>query len=174
MGAFFDALLAVAKATAETVAEVVDSVHNHDKKVGLFILNKDQISDIYQVLTPSEMSGKQWQNISAKLEYSVSFDTVIGFVDSTIFHNGKNGYLFTDDAVYYQGILSEPEMIRYKDIKSMKVIGKNKANDSDRSLVFILKDGDQNVWNDSYAVNKTVVCNLINALIALDNPEQAE
>lgn len=73
-----------------------------------------------------------------------------------------------------KGILSEPEMIRYKDIKSMKVIGKNKANDSDRSLVFILKDGDQNVWNDSYAVNKTVVCNLINALIALDNPEQAE
>ena len=129
MGAFFDALLAVAKATAETVAEVVDSVPLHDKKVGLFILNKDQISDIYQVLTPSEMSGKQWQNISAKLENSVSFDTEIGFGDSTIFHTGKNGYLFTDDAVYYQGILSDPELIRYNVIKIMMVIGQNNAND---------------------------------------------
>ena len=64
MGGFLDALLAVAKATAETVAEVVDSVPLHDKKVGLFMLNKDQISD-FQVLMPSEMSGKQWQNISA-------------------------------------------------------------------------------------------------------------
>ena len=172
MGAFFDALLAVAKATAETVAEVVDSVPLHDKKVGLFMLNKDQISDL-QVLMPSEMSGKQWQNISAKLGNSVAFDTVIGFIDTTLFSSGKNGYLFTDDAVYFQDLFGDPEVIQYDEIKSMKVIGKNSDKDSNRSLVFTLKDGSQIVWDRIY-VNKTAVRNLINALIALENPEQTK
>ena len=81
--------------------------------------------------------------------------------------------MFTDDTVYYQDIFGDPDVIQYDEIKSMKVIGKNSAKDSNRSLVFILKDGSQIVWDNSY-VNATVVRNLINALIALENPEQTK
>lgn len=52
----------------------------------------------------------------------------------------------------------------------MEVIGKNKPKDSDRSLVFLLKDGSQVVWDESY-VNKAAVRNLIDTLIALNTSE---
>ena len=169
-GGFLSALFEVAKAVGETVTEVVNCVPLHDKMVGVFMLNKSSLSDLYKALMPSEISGKQWQNISAKLGNSVPFDTVIGFIDTTVFSSGKNGYLFTDDAVYFQDILSDPEVIPYDDIKSMEVIGKNKPKDSDRSLVFLLKDGSQVVWDESY-VNKAAVRNLIDTLIALNTSE---
>lgn len=171
-GGFWNTVLSVAKATAEIVTEVINSVPLHDKKAGLFMLNKSLLSDSFKALTPSEMSGKQWQNISAKLGNSVAFDTVIGFIDTTLFSSGKNGYLFTDDAVYFQDLFGDPEVIQYDEIKSMKVIGKNSDKDSNRSLVFTLKDGSQIVWDRIY-VNKTAVRNLIDALITIENPEQS-
>ena len=103
---------------------------------------------------------------------SVAFDTVIGFIDTTLFSSGKNGYLFTDDTVYYQDLFGAPEVIQYDEIKSMKVIGRNSDKDSNRSLVFTLKDGSQIVWDETY-VNKTAVRNLIDALITIENPEQS-
>ena len=54
----------------------------------------------------------------------------------------------------------------------MKVIGRNSDKDSNRSLVFTLKDGSQIVWDETY-VNKTAVRNLIDALITIENPEQS-
>ena len=169
MGALLDALLSVAKVAVDTAVTISEDMSSHDRKAAAFRLFKDQLADAADVLTPSEITGTQWQNVTGRFASGAKLDSVIGLVDTTVFGSAKNGYLFTDDKIYYQEIMDQPKKIWYDDIESVRVIGRNKAKDSERSLVFQMKDGREIVWN-AVSLNKTPLSQMIEMVIAIDNP----
>lgn len=171
MGEILDALVNVVKLVADAAVELSDDMPLHERKMATFRLYKDGLSDIAKVLTPSEITGKQWQNVTCKFAPGVRLDSVIGLIDTTTFGSAKNGYLFTDECIYYLEIFDNPKKIWYDDIENIQVISKNKPKDCDRSLVFQMKDGREIIWT-TVCLNKTRICDLIMNLIDLDEAVQ--
>ena len=66
--------------------------------------------------------------------------SIIGFYDTTVFESGKNGYIFTDDKVYFMNLFEKPQKFWYDDIESMRIIDSHKK-DCDRKLIVKLYDG---------------------------------
>ncbi|MBZ4670765.1 MAG: hypothetical protein JG769_1069 [Oscillospiraceae bacterium] len=65
--------------------------------------------------------------------------TIIGFYDTTVLGSGKNGYIFTDDKIYYLETLEKPKKLWYDDIKNLE-IAKNDKKDCDRELKITLNE----------------------------------
>lgn len=79
--------------------------------------------------------------------------SIIGFVDTSVLKNGKNGYIFTDDKIYCFDDLEKPKKIWYDDIKSMRITNTHKM-DSGRVLEITQFDGVV-IAITSSSVNKT-------------------
>lgn len=77
----------------------------------------------------------------------------IGFFDTTVMGNGKNGYIFTDDKVYYLDTLEKPKKFWYDDIKAIRITNTYKK-DCDRILEITQYDGEEITISSSF-INKT-------------------
>ena len=80
------------------------------------------------------ISDKIYENICSEIHF-IGENQIIGFVDTTLFNSGKEGYLFTDDGVFWKQWLSDADYVLYRDIESVT------AYSSDDDITFYLKDG---------------------------------
>ena len=94
----------------------------HLEKVKLFNEYCFRILDMSSGATcANDMTSKQWNNAKKMFASTAERETVIGFLDTTIMNSGKNGYLFTDEKVYYLESLKKPKKLWYDDIQSVTI-----------------------------------------------------
>ena len=116
-----------------------------------------------------DMPSKSIDNALKKFAHGLDRTTIIGFYDTTILENGKNGYIFTDTKVVYLESLDKPKKLWYDDIQSVSVHNMHKK-DCDRELHFNLKDGSTVVWSSCF-LNKTPLCSFFNELLSMMNQQ---
>lgn len=75
------------------------------------------------------------------------------FFDTTVMENGKNGYIFTDDKIYYLDTLEKPRKFWYDDIKTIRITNIHKK-DCYRILEITQYDGVKISINSPF-INKT-------------------
>lgn len=95
--------------------------------------------------------------------------TVIGFLDTSLLGSGKNGYIFTDDKIYYLETLEKPKKLWYDDIKHLEITNEYKK-DCDRDLRITLNDGSIVVFSSCW-LNKTPLMNFLNKIKDFDVQE---
>lgn len=95
--------------------------------------------------------------------------TIIGFYDTTIFGSGKNGYIFTDDKIYYLETLEKPKKLWYDDIKHLEIT-KTDKKDCDRELRVTLKDGSVVIFSSCF-LNKTPLMKFLDEMKDFDVKE---
>lgn len=92
---------------------------------------------------------------------------VIGFYDTTAFRSGKEGYLFTDTAVYWLEMFEKPKKLIYRDIASVDYGYKASYDDTDSTLVFKLYGGETVEWSSGLIV-KTPFYNFFTEILKLE------
>ena len=130
----------------------------HEKKVALFNEYCFQLLDLPSGGTRADnLTSRQWNNAKKTFASNAEQETVIGFLDTTVTGSGKNGYLFTDEKVYYLETFEKPKKLWYDEIKSVTVTDVRKKKDSSRTLLIELKDGTHITWTSTF-LNKTPLC----------------
>ena len=144
----------------------------HEKKVALFNEYCFQLLDMSSGETHADdLTSKQWNNAKKMFASNAERETVIGFLDTTVTGSGKNGYLFTDEKVYYLETFEKPKKLWYDEIKSVTVTDMRKKKDSGRTLLIELKDGTHITWTSTF-LNKTPLCVFFQKLIELESLPQ--
>ena len=144
----------------------------HEKKVELFNEYCFQLLDMSSGETHADdLTSKQWNNAKKMFASNAERETVIGFLDTTVTGSGKNGYLFTDEKVYYLETFEKPKKLWYDEIKSVTVTDMRKKKDSSRTLLIELKDGTHITWTSIF-LNKSPLCAFLQKLIELESLPQ--
>ena len=144
----------------------------HEKKVELFNQYCFQLLDMSSGETRADdLTNKQWNNAKKMFASNADRETVIGFLDTTVMGSGKNGYLFTDEKIYYLESFEKPKKLWYDEIKSVTVTNTKKKKDSDRTLLIELKDGTHITWTSVF-LNKTPLCAFFQELIKMESLPQ--
>lgn len=139
----------------------------HQEKVKLFENYGYKADGSGWAVSAGDMTDKQWNNARKHFASGAERGSVIGFFDTTVMRSGKNGYLFTDEKVYYLEMLEKPKKLWYDDIKAVYVVDTDKPKDKDRTLLIELKDGSELRWDTIY-FNKTPLCEFFDGLLELD------
>lgn len=102
--------------------------------------------------------------------FGVDRESIIGFYDTTVFGSGKNGYIFTDDKIYYLDPMEKPKKIWYDDIQTMNIINLHKK-DADRILEITQYDGTKVIISSSF-INKTPLKEFLEIMKDFDSCEK--
>lgn len=146
-------------------------MNSHEKKIELFNKYRSQLlvlSMSDRGISANDLSDKQWVNAKEEFAFNAERDTVIGFLDTTILGSGKNGYLFTDEKVYYLNILESPKKLWYDEIKKITIMDLDKEEDADRTLLIEFKDGKRIQWTNTL-LNKTPLCKFLQEIVKLES-----
>lgn len=127
----------------------------HEEKIEIMktYLGEIVASDTMKYHIKGSIPSKKINNAIKIFASGIDRDSIIGFYDTTVFESGKNGYIFTDDKVYFMNLFEKPQKFWYDDIESMRIIDSHKK-DCDRKLIVKLYDGTE-ISIDSTFVNKT-------------------
>ncbi|MGM9913485.1 hypothetical protein [Floccifex sp.] len=125
----------------------------HEEKIELMRKYLGRIANGFDYHIKGEIPSKKIDNALKKFAYGMDRKTIIGFYDTTVIGSGKNGYIFTDDKMYYVDTLEKPKKLWYDDIKSMRITDMDKE-DKERTLEIIQFDGTETIIKSSF-VNKT-------------------
>ena len=98
--------------------------------------------------------------------------TMLGFLDTTVFGSGKNGYIFTDDKMYYVETMEKPKKLWYDDIKQLRIL-KSSKKDCNRELAIDFLDGSTFYIEGSF-INKTPLKNFLNEMKNFEANKKAE
>ena len=113
---------------------------HHEEKVRIMRKYFGKIVNGFTYHIAGEIPGKKIDNAKKTFASGMDETSILGFFDTTIMGNGKNGYVFTDDKIYYLEILDKPKKLWYDDIKTMRITDLYKK-DCDRNLVITQYDG---------------------------------
>lgn len=148
-------------------------MNQHKEKIELLRKYYSKISDDWEFHIKGDIPSKKIDNAIKKFANGLDRNTIIGFLDTTIARNGKNGYIFTDDKIYYLEILEKPKKIWYDDIESIQLIKCGKK-DCDNKIIFKMYDGQNIEWSSTF-LNKTPLYEFLNEMINMvkeqDNQE---
>lgn len=125
----------------------------HTEKVAIMRRHLGNIANVFSYHIGEEIPNKKIDNAARTFAAGIDRTTIIGFYDTTILSNGKNGYIFTDDRIYHLDTLEKPKKLWYDDIKAMKITNVNKK-DNDRILEITQYDGSVISITSSF-INKT-------------------
>lgn len=135
-------------------------MNRHEKLVEHFNQLCGDMMPYYGAKRACDITNKQWKNITERFARGAKRDEVIGFLDTTIAGSGKNGYLLTDEKIYYLEVMEKPKKIWYDEIK-WTVIEGGKSKDCENTIVIHLNDGDE-IRLASTLINKSVMDGYIN------------
>lgn len=116
-----------------------------------------------------DIPSKKIDAAISKFASGMDRTTVIGFYDTTVLGNGKNGYVFTDDKIYYLETMEKPKKLWYDDIKHLELARTDKK-DCDRELRITLNDGSTINFTSCF-LNKTPFMNFLNEMKDFDVQE---
>lgn len=141
----------------------------HERKVELMKQYLSRIATTSSFYIVEEIPPKKIEVAISKFAFGLDKKTILGFYDTTVLGSGKEGYLFTDNKIYYLEILDKPKKLWYDDIKDLKIT-KNDKKDCDRELRISLKNG-SNVILASPFLNKTPLMAFLEKIRSLENSE---
>lgn len=113
-----------------------------------------------------DVPSKKIDNAIKKFASGLDPTTIIGFYDTSAMGNGKIGYIFTDEKVYYRETLEKPVKFWYNDIKNVEVIHSGKK-DCNNELKISFYDNSSITWTETF-INKTPVCLFLQEIIEYD------
>lgn len=120
-----------------------------------------------------EIPKKKIDNAIKKFAPDVDRASIIGFLDTTIMENGKNGCVFTDDKLYYLDLLEKPKKLWYEDIKEIRITNTHKK-DHERSIEITKYDGEKVTFNSPF-IKKTPLKKFLEIMKDYDSSvQQAE
>lgn len=93
-----------------------------------------QMADGFSFYFQGAIPDKTLNAAISSYAYGVAKKEVIGLFDTTLFNNGKQGYVFTEDAVYQNVDSDNPHKLKYDDIS-------NVVKSSWRGIKIEFKDG---------------------------------
>lgn len=142
----------------------------HDEKIKLM---RKYLFDIAAMQGCSYIQGeipaKKIEGAIQTFARGVDKNTIIGFYDTTLFGSGTEGYLFTDDKIYYHETFEKPKKLWYDDIK--KLLLENTTNkDNERILKISLIDG-STITFTSTLLNKNPLKSFLVEIKKLDATE---
>ena len=146
-------------------------MNQHEEKVQLLRKYAFSISNNFPFDFGNDVTDKKLINATKRFASGVQRKTVLGFYDTTITGSGKNGYIFTDDKVYYLETLEKPKKLWYDDIDHIELLGE-KEKDCDRILRITLQDGTSVTWTSCF-LNKTPLKNFFEDLLKFENESAA-
>lgn len=125
----------------------------HEEKIEIMRKYLDKIADGFSYHIKGEIPSKKIDNAIKTFASGIERGSIIGFFDTTVLESGKNGFIFTDDKIYFTQTLEKPKKLWYDDIKEMQILDTHKK-DCDRVLEITLND-DTKIIITSLFVNKT-------------------
>lgn len=141
----------------------------HEEKIEIMRKYLGKIANGFSYHIKGDIPSKKIDNALKKFASGKDRTTIIGFIDTTVTGNGKNGYIFTDDKVYYLDTLEKPKKLWYDDIKELRLSNLHKK-DSDRTLEIIQYDGEKVVISSSF-LNKTPLKDFLEIMKDYDSTE---
>ena len=125
----------------------------HEEKIEIMRKYLDKIADGFAYHIKGEIPSKKIDNAIKTFASGIERGSIIGFFDTTVFESGKNGFIFTDDKIYFTQTLEKPKKFWYDDIREMQILDAHKK-DCDRVLE-ITQNDDTKIIITSPFVNKT-------------------
>ena len=144
----------------------------HEEKIELMRKYHKKIRTGFNFHIKGEIPSRIIDNALEKFAFGMDRTTVIGFYDTSLKKNGRSGYIFTDEKVYYLETLEKPKKLWYSDIESTEIFDGEKK-DSDRGLRFHLTDGESIEWR-SCLINKTPLTGFFSELTENDKQVRSE
>lgn len=126
---------------------------HHEEKIEIMRKYLGNIANGFTYHIEGDIPSKKINNAIKKFASGIDRTSIIGFFDTTVMENGKNGYIFTDDKIYYLDTLEKPKKFWYDDIKTIRITNTHKK-DCDRILEITQYDGEKININSSF-INKT-------------------
>jgi hypothetical protein len=144
---------------------------SHVEKIEIMREYLGEISTGFSYHIAGEIPSKKIENAIKTFASGIDRESILGFYDTTVFENGKNGYIFTDDKIYYLETLEKPKKIWYEDIESLTITNAHKK-DCNRILEITQNDG-QTIKISSSLVNKTPLKDFLEEIQAYDASAKA-
>ena len=125
----------------------------HEEKCEIMRRYLGNIANGFAYHIKEDIPGKKIDHAVKRFASGIDRASIIGFFDTTVMGSGKNGYIFTDDKVYYVDTFEKPKKFWYDDIKTIK-LSNIYEKDCDRVLEITQYDGKQ-ITISSHFLNKT-------------------
>lgn len=126
----------------------------HNEKIKVMSKYLSAIADMQNsTYIQNEIPVKKIEGAIQTFAKGVDKNSILGLYDTTLFGSGTQGYLFTDDKLYYHETFEKPKKLWYDDIKELILENINK-DDHKRSLKVALVDGSIIVFTSTF-LNKT-------------------
>lgn len=143
---------------------------HHEEKIEIMRKYLGNIANGFAYHIEGDIPGKKIDNAIKKFASGMDRTSIIGFFDTTVMGNGKNGYVFTDDKVYYLDTLEKPKKFWYDDIKAIRITNTYKK-DCDRILEITQYDGEEITISSSF-INKTPLKEFLEIMKDYDSSAQ--
>ena len=144
----------------------------HEEKIEIMRKYLTDMSTGFYCHIGGEVPSKKINNALKTFAQGMDSDTIIGFYDTTSFGSGKNGYIFTDDKMYYVEMFEKPKKLWYDDIKQIRML-KSSKKDSDRELAIDFLDG-SSLYIEGGLIKKTPLKNFLNEMKNFEANKKAE
>lgn len=143
---------------------------HHEEKIEIMRKYLGKIANGFTYHIKGNIPSKKIDAAIKTFASGIDRTTIIGFLDTTVFGSGKNGYIFTDDKVYYVDTLEKPKKFWYDDIKKIRLTNTHKK-DSDRVLEITQYDGEE-IRISSPFLNKTPLKEFLKIMKDYDSSTQ--
>lgn len=143
---------------------------HHEEKIEIMRKYLGNIANGFAYHIEGDIPGKKIDNAIKKFASGMDRTSIIGFFDTTVMGNGKNGYVFTDDKVYYLDTLEKPKKFWYDDIQAIRITNTYKK-DCDRILEITQYDGEEITISSSF-INKTPLKEFLEIMKDYDSSAQ--
>ena len=121
----------------------------HEEKIEIMRKYLGKIANGFSYHMGGDIPSKKIDNALKSFASGMDRTTIIGFFDTTVMGSGKNGYIFTDDKIYYLDTLEKPRKLWYDDIKEMRISNLHKK-DCDRTLEITQYNGETVVISSTF------------------------
>lgn len=119
--------------------------NRHEKKIKCFEQYIDKFRETWKGYAGKDIKIEWIKSAREYYAKGVEYDEVVALYDTSSFGKGKSGFLFTDNYVYWKRSLSNG-IIRLEDIENISFFDESKKKDTDRGIVFHLKNGSKIEW----------------------------
>ena len=138
----------------------------HLEKIELLEKYYQKIKTSFAFDLVEDIQTKRLMNAKKRFAEDLNEWSVLGFYDTSLNYDGSNGYLFTDNKVFYLETGGKPQTINFDEIKNVRLISKGKK-DYDSEIRFELLNGTVTIWKSIF-LNKTPLFQFFNDLLKLD------
>lgn len=145
-------------------------MNQHEEKINLLKKYYKQIKTNNSFYIAGEIPYSKLNNALESFALELDISEILGFYDITVSGTGKNGYIFSDTAIYYMELSEKPEQIYYNKIKNIELPGTYEKN-YNNGIKFTM-DNNQVILLKSFFLNKIPLFNFLQEMLVIINKQQ--